>query len=427
MLDVQAKAGRTIGACKVIWKRAAERWLRCRMRPIWRLTGRRLSVAVERVDARRKLGQRRLDALAELVVHGLLFAAPVGRAAQDRRLCRLGQCASLTSMPSRIRPPAALRAASSAANLRSSALGAPDDVAPPGLAQPRQVRRARHAAIGDPHASDHAVTGFHGVDDGLHGAAVVGVAGEHLVAQREAVEGHHQARCRPACSRAGDRGCSRVAPAGWPPPRLRSRCWSRRTAAPRCRPRTARRTRRDRCASSSALCAQQQIERAIQPILVDQIAIELQQIAKRRAPVPVLGDVQLARRLAQPRRHQHRRHLRPGTRFLADGSSLLAQIGQARAPPQRQRQIDIAELPRAFDPHALQAAPAPSLLRAIVEQASLLGLPDQLPRQRPRLKPSALVELAELRHRLLDNATANPHAAHKTPVAMDLAVLLTVV
>jgi hypothetical protein len=36
------------------------------------------------------------------------------------------------------------------------------------------------------------VAGFHRVDDGLHRAAVVGVAGEYLVAQREAVEGHHQ-------------------------------------------------------------------------------------------------------------------------------------------------------------------------------------------------------------------------------------------
>jgi hypothetical protein len=36
------------------------------------------------------------------------------------------------------------------------------------------------------------MAGLHGVDDGLHGLGVVGVAGEHLVAQREAVEGHHQ-------------------------------------------------------------------------------------------------------------------------------------------------------------------------------------------------------------------------------------------
>ena len=43
----------------------------------------------KRLDARGKPGQRRFDAAIELVVHGLLLAAPVGRAAQDRRLARL--------------------------------------------------------------------------------------------------------------------------------------------------------------------------------------------------------------------------------------------------------------------------------------------------------------------------------------------------
>ena len=59
------------------------------------------------------------------------------------------------------------------------------------------------------------------------------------------------------------------------------------------------------------LVAEKTIEGAIKPILVDLLIAELKQIAKRRATIPILGDVQLARRLAQPRRHQHRRHLRP--------------------------------------------------------------------------------------------------------------------
>jgi MFS family permease len=62
---------------------------------------------------------------------------------------------------------------------------------------------------------------------------------------------------------------------------------------------------------------------------------KLQQIAQRRAAVPVLGDVQFARRLAQPRRHQHGRRLRPGDAFLPDGNGSerywLADIGAADA------------------------------------------------------------------------------------------------
>ena len=53
------------------------------------------------------------------------------------------------------------------------------------------------------------------------------------------------------------------------------------------------------------------IEPAIEPILVDLLIAELEQIAKRRAAIPILGNVQLARRLAEPRRNQHGRHLRP--------------------------------------------------------------------------------------------------------------------
>ena len=53
------------------------------------------------------------------------------------------------------------------------------------------------------------------------------------------------------------------------------------------------------------------IEAAIKTILVDLLIPELQQIAERRAPVPILGNVQLARWFTEPRRNQHGRHLRP--------------------------------------------------------------------------------------------------------------------
>src|SRR5262249_16848946 len=133
----------------------------------------------------------RPDASAELVVHGPLFVASIGRAAQDRLLCRVGPVHQLDLDAVADRAPA-VRASELGGELAQLGLGRADDVAPPGLAQPRPVGGARQAAVGDPHPADHAVTGFHRVDDGLHRAAVVGVAGEHLVAQREAVERHHQ-------------------------------------------------------------------------------------------------------------------------------------------------------------------------------------------------------------------------------------------
>ncbi len=59
------------------------------------------------------------------------------------------------------------------------------------------------------------------------------------------------------------------------------------------------------------LVQDEMIEGAVKPVFVDLIVPKLQQIGKRRVAVPILGNVQLARRLAKPRRHQNGRHLRP--------------------------------------------------------------------------------------------------------------------
>jgi hypothetical protein len=251
----------------------------------------------------------------------------------------------------------------------------------------------------------------------------MGVAGEHLVAQGKAVEGHHQgdadllavgtviaavaaSRQRIALRLAFEVGAGHVVQQHFVVDR------EQLAAAPR------------QMCLQLRLVLQQQIERAIQPILVDQIAIELQQIAQRRAPIPILGNVQLARRLAQPGRHQHCRHLRPRHGLLATRQKLLAQIGKPAAAPQRLRQIDVAELAGAFHAHALQPHRHRQMLLAVVEQARLLGRADQTPRQCLCLQPTPRIELAKLRYRLLDDPTTNPHTAHKTPVTMDFAVLL---
>ena len=111
-------------------------------------------------------------------------------------------------------------------------------------------------------------------------------------------------------------------------------------------------------------------------------------------------------------------------RSLPDRQQPLAQLLKPRPAPQRQRQIHIAELTRALDANALQAHRHRQMLAAVVEQLRLLGCADQMARQRPRLKPSVLIELAKLRHRLLDHAPADAHAAHQAPVAVNLPVLL---
>jgi hypothetical protein len=44
-------------------------------------------------------------------------------------------------------------------------------------------------------------------------------------------------------------------------------------------------------------------------------------------------------------------------------------------------------------------------------------------RQRPRFDAAGFIEFAKMRHRLLNDAPPDPHAAHQPPIAAYLAVL----
>ncbi len=60
---------------------------------------------------------------------------------------------------------------------------------------------------------------------------------------------------------------------------------------------------------------------------------------------------------------------------------------------------------------------------AVIKQRCLFRGADQTPREHARLDPSALVELAKMRDRLLDHAPRDPNAPHQAPIAMNLPVL----
>jgi hypothetical protein len=168
---------------------------------------------------------------------------------------------------------------------------------------------------------------------------------------------------------------------------------------------------------------QEMIERPVQPVLVDEVIAQSQQIRQRRALEPILGDVQFARRLAKTRRHQDRGDRRPWHRFLAARQQPVAKLRQPCPAPQRQSEIDVAKLPRALDANALQPHGHRDIRLAVVEQVRLFRRADQAARQRAGPNLTARIEFAKMRHRSLDNASAMTLAAHETPVAMRLGVL----
>src|SRR5208337_3227869 len=73
---------------------------------------------------------------------------------------------------------------------------------------------------------------------------------------------------------------------------------------------------------------------------------------------------------------------------------------------------------------ALQSNGRRQVLAAVIEQRRFFWSANQPARQSARLDPSALVEFAKLRDRLLDHPPPNTNAAHQGPIAMNLAVLL---
>jgi hypothetical protein len=81
------------------------------------------------------------------------------------------------------------------------------------------------------------------------------------------------------------------------------------------------------------LVCEQAVKRAIEAILVDLLLAELQQITKRRTAIPVLGDVQLARQLAEPRHNQHARQLRPSGLLTAHRQQPPAQLLKPHPAP----------------------------------------------------------------------------------------------
>ncbi len=170
---------------------------------------------------------------------------------------------------------------------------------------------------------------------------------------------------------------------------------------------------------------QQFVEPTIQPILVDERIVQLQQIAQRGAPVPVLGNMQFAGGLTQPGGHQHGGHLLPRHFFLAGRDVGCSELIEPAGAPQRERQVHIAEVPAVFHAHPFETHAYGLVARAVVEQIRLLGFANERARQRACAQASRFIELAQVRDRLLYHATADAYRAHQPPGAMDLAVLLS--
>ena len=341
-----------MSSCTWITSRAAARELRCSRRPSCRSMAPRSSGSRACASRRPRLARPGLDLRHEAFVHRLLLRPPFLRTAQQERLTPVRSGAQLHLHAVTHRAPVACLLELPAPVARLATRG-PDQVAPTTLLEPRQVRRARHAAVHHPHALRQTEALLHRPDDLLDRRHVHRVAGEHLVAQRYPLARHHQRDAHllavrpmvatvPAC---GQRVLRRLAL------EVRARHVVQQQVVPQ----------REQLAQSRLqvlldrhLVRQQSIQRAVQTVVIHRLARQSEQILQRGAPVPVLGDVQLARRLAPSRYHQPRRHHRPRHRLAPRRQQPRAQRVQPQRTPQRPAQPHVPEGSAALQPHPLQ-------------------------------------------------------------------------
>ena len=172
------------------------------------------------------------------------------------------------------------------------------------------------------------------------------------------------------------------------------------------------------------LVRQQPVERPVQTVVVDPLHRHAQEIRQRRPPVPILGDVQLARWLAQPRNHQDRRHRRPRHPLTTRRHLLDTKPIELQRAPQPPAQPDVAKTPRPLQPNLLQ--PNRHRLASIpgqLEKLVLLAPARDLQRQPPSPRASFPVKLAQLCNRLLHHLATTTNRPHQSPIGVRLAVL----
>jgi len=75
--------------------------------------------------------------------------------------------------------------------------------------------------------------------------------------------------------------------------------------------------------------------RAVEPMVIDPLGRDPQQVLERGRPIPVLRDVQLARGRAKRGDHRDHGHPRPGNRFAAAWQERGAEFVEPQGPPQR--------------------------------------------------------------------------------------------
>ena len=172
------------------------------------------------------------------------------------------------------------------------------------------------------------------------------------------------------------------------------------------------------------LVRQQAIQGAIAPVVGHQRGRHRQQIVERSPAIPVFGEMQLTGGLAQAGEDENRRHGRPRDLLAAARLQALTDLVQAEGAPQGPAKPDVAKPPTPLQPDPIEPnSYGLGGWRRGREEIALLTPAGDRARQDPGPRAALGIELAEVRHGLLDHLPPDAHRAHETPVGVRLPVL----
>jgi len=177
------------------------------------------------------------------------------------------------------------------------ALARPNQILALATLQPGDILGAHHPAVHHPDAMRFAVAALHRGDDLLHGRDVGAVAGEHLVAERDALARHHQTDANllaisPMVTAVAAAG---KCVAGGLALEVRARHVVQQQLVVEREQRSEALLEMD---LQGFLVRQQAVESTVQPIVVDALRRHAQKVIQRRPTIPILGNMEFARRLA---------------------------------------------------------------------------------------------------------------------------------
>ena len=140
-----------------------------------------------------------------------------------------------------------------------------------------------------------------------------------------------------------------------------------------------------------------------------------------RLGVIMLGDVQFARRIAEPAEHQHQSHQRPGDFLAAVGKRAVEKVLQPQLLDELQAQPRPAEVAAVFDAQAFDIDFDPVWPR-IVEELFLAGFRVAFGGVLDA-QPMRFIELSEIGDDALSRPTLGAIRLHQRPVGVSFSVL----